>query len=152
MNYPSRIAEELEEKREIIGIAPLVSAYDSPTPPVAIGFQEGQNIIQQQHETLRTWAVKCSEEIYLAIKNKFEMRTEGMWMRTLGFSEFGALYSLHPDDFYSDKIEELYVFLNEEKKKFGYINWSFVLMPGGAKINQAAMASDGYLPAHVEVS
>ncbi|MGA7160156.1 MAG: hypothetical protein WBZ48_04085 [Bacteroidota bacterium] len=117
---------------------------------IEIGMKEHEKIIQQQHIALRNEAVRISEEIYSELKSKFQIRPYGMKIRTQGFSFFGTLYMLNSDDFYSEKIEGIYVFLREKQKMVAAISWSFVLMPVTKQLDDSAMSSDGYSLSYVE--
>lgn len=119
---------------------------------IEIGMKEHEKIIQQQHLILRNEAVRISEEIYSELKRKFQIRPYGMKIRTQGFSSFGTLYMLNSDDFYSERVEELYVFLRERQKTIAAISWSFVLMPVTKQLDESAMSSDGYNLSYVEPS
>ncbi len=117
---------------------------------IEIGMQEREKIIQNQHITLRNTAFNFSESIYSRMKEKFKIEPVGMRMRTVGFSSFDTLFMLRPDDFYSDKVEEIYVFLNEERKKIASISWDFVLMAATSALNESAISSDGFTLSYAE--
>lgn len=117
---------------------------------IEIGMKEHEKLIQQQHLTLRSDAVKISEGIYSELKKKFEIKPYGMKIRTQGFSAFGTLYMLRADDFFSDKIEDIYRFLHAEQEKIAAINWSFVVIPVTSELNDSAITSDGYNLSYVE--
>jgi hypothetical protein len=117
---------------------------------IEIGMREYEKIVENQHLSLRNTAVKISEAIYSHLKEQFKIKPVGMRMRTQGFSSFGTLFLLQADDFYSDKIEEIYAFLNQEKNKTTAIDWSFVLMAASNDLDESAMVSDGYILSYAE--
>lgn len=116
---------------------------------IEIGMQEYDKFIQIQHLNLREKAFRISEEIYSRLKLKFSIEPLGMRMRAQGFSSFGTLFMLRPDDFYSEKIEEIYRFMNEEQERISDIRWSFAIMPAVDELDESAIRSDGYIHSYV---
>jgi hypothetical protein len=155
MYYPDPRAVSLETETSgwtVFGRPTNEELVGAHLSGIEIGMQEHEKIIQDQHLNLKKSAIKISEEIYSRLKDKFKIKPLGMRMRTQGFSSFGTLFLLQADDFYSDKIEEIYTFLNEERKKVTHISWSFVLMPVSKELNESAISSDGYTLSYAERS
>lgn len=92
-------------------------------------------------------AFDISEEVYSAIKSRFNMNPLGMKMRINSISSFNVLIIISSEDFVSDEIEKVYDFLLEEMKtvnKDDNFYWSFILMPFREGLDEVAISSDGY--------